>query len=390
MTRRICVVTGTRADFGLLRWVMHDIAAHPSLTLQVIATGTHLVPAYGDTIDELHAAGVVPDACLPMLVAGDTPVAVAKSLGLAVIGFADAFARLAPDVVVVLGDRYEILAAAQAALLASIPVAHLHGGEVTTGAIDDAMRHAITKLSSLHFVAAEPYRRRVLQLGEAPDAVHLVGGLGVDAVARLALPSRAALEASLGITLGARTLCVAFHPETATGASPAAQIDELLAALAAETDATLVLTAPNADVGGAAIATRLAAFAATHPAAHYLPSLGQTRWLACLREAEAVVGNSSSGLLEAPSLGCATVNVGARQAGRLRATSVLDVPCERTAIADALAQLRTPAFRAVVADARNPYGDGGAAARIVEVLATTPLDGVGPKRFVDLAPAEAA
>lgn len=390
MTRRICVVTSTRADFGLLRWVMHDIAAHPALALQVIATGTHLVPAHGDTLGELHAAGIVPDACIPMLVAGDGAAAVTKSLGLAVIGFADAFARLAPDLVVVLGDRYEILAAAQAALLAAIPVAHLHGGEVTTGALDDAMRHAITKLASLHFVAAEPYRRRVLQLGEAPATVHLVGGLGVDAITRLALPSRAALEASLGITLGARTLCVAFHPETATGASPVAQVDELLAALAGETDATLVLTAPNADAGGAAIGARLAAFAASHPTAHYVPSLGHARWLACLREAEAVVGNSSSGVLEAPSLGCATVNIGARQDGRLRAASVVDVPCERTAIAAALAQVRTPAFRARLAGVRNPYGDGGAAARIVEVLASVPLAGLVAKRFVDLAPERAA
>lgn len=389
MTRRICVVTGTRADFGLLRWLMHDIAAHPALALQLVVTGTHLVPSYGDTLREITDAGFVPDACVPMLVAGDTPVAVTKSVGLAVLGFADAFARLAPDVVVVLGDRYEILAAAQAAMLASIPVAHLHGGEVTTGALDDAMRHAITKLSHLHFVAAEPYRRRVLQLGESPAAVHLVGGLGVDAIRRAPLPDRAALERSLGFALGDRTVLVAFHPETATGVPPAAQADELLAALATLDDTTLVLTAPNADAGGVAIAARFETFADARPHAHLVPSLGQLRWLACVREADAIVGNSSSGLLEAPTLGCATIDVGARQAGRLRAESVLGVPCERDAIVAALATVRTDAFRARVAAARNPYGDGGAAARIVEVLASVSLEGLVAKRFVD-APGEVA
>ena len=382
--RRVCVVTGTRADFGLLRWVMNDIAASPALTLQLVVTGTHLAAGYGDTVREIEAAGFVADARVEMLVAGDGGVAMTKSLGLALIGFADAFERLRCDVVLVLGDRYEALAAAQAALLARIPVAHLHGGELSAGALDDAMRHAITKLSHLHFAAAAPYAARVRQLGEDPALVFDVGGLGVDAITRTALPTRSTLEASLGFALGERPLLITLHPATATAHDAAHDADELLAALAPLVDATLIFTLPNADAGGQVIRERITAFASARANAHLVPSMGQERWLASLRHAAGVVGNSSSGLLEAPTFRVGTVNIGARQDGRLRAASVIDTPCERQAIAAAIAQLSAPQFRAMLATTVNPYGDGGAARRIVEVLETVPLHGLLHKKFVDL------
>ena len=382
--RRICVVTGTRADFGLLRWVMQDISASSALTLQLVVTGTHLAAGYGDTWREIEAAGFRADARVEMLLAGDTGVAMTKSMGLALIGFAEAFERLRSDLVVVLGDRYEALAGAQAALLARIPVAHLHGGEQTTGALDDAMRHAITKLSHLHFVAAAPYAARVRQLGEDPAQVFEVGGLGVDAITRATLPSRRALEDLLGFALGERPLLVTLHPTTAVAGDAAADADELLAALEPLTDATLIFTLPNADAGGHAIRERITAFAATRPNAQVVASMGQERWLGSLRHAAGVIGNSSSGLLEAPTFGVGTVNVGARQDGRLRASSVIDTPCERHAIASAIAQLTSPAFRATLTTTVNPYGDGGAARRIVEVLETVSLRGLLQKRFVDM------
>lgn len=381
--RRICVVTGTRADFGLLRWVMHDIAASPALALQLVVTGTHLAAGYGDTWREIEDAGFRADARVEMLVAGDSGVAMTKSMALALIGFADAFERLQCDVVLVLGDRYEALAAAQAALLARIPVAHVHGGELSAGALDDAMRHAITKLSHLHFVAAAPYAARVRQLGEDPTLVFEVGGLGVDAITRATLPTRRELEVSLGFALGQRPLLVTLHPVTAAG-DAASDAAELLAALEPLSDATLIFTLPNADSGGHAIRECITNFAARHSNAHVVASMGQQRWLASLRESAGVIGNSSSGLLEAPTFRVGTVNIGARQDGRLRASSVIDAQCERHAIAAAIAQLASPVFQVTLATTVNPYGDGGAAARIVDVLETVSLHGLLQKTFVDL------
>lgn len=382
--RNICVVTGTRADFGLLRWVMQDIAASPALALQLVVTGTHLAAGYGDTWREIEDAGFRADARVEMLVAGDSGVAMTKSMALALIGFADAFARLQCDVVLVLGDRYEALAAAQAALLARIPVAHVHGGELSAGALDDAMRHAITKLSHLHFVAAAPYAARVRQLGEDPTLVFEVGGLGVDAIARAALPTRHELEVSLGLALGHRPLLVTLHPATAVAGDAASDAAELLAALEPLSDATLIFTLPNADSGGHAIRECITNFADRHTNAHVVASMGQQRWLASLRESAGVIGNSSSGLLEAPTFRVGTVNIGARQDGRLRASSVIDAPCERHAIAAAIAQLASPAFQPTLATTVNPYGDGGAAGRIVDVLETVSLRGLLQKTFVDL------
>lgn len=391
MSRKICVVTGSRAEFGLLRCLMQDIADAPDLELQVAATGMHLSPEYGLTYREIEAAGFSIAARVEMLLGADTPSAIAKSMGLGMIGFADAFARLAPDIVVVLGDRFEILSAASAALVARIPLAHLHGGELTEAAFDDAIRHAITKMSHLHFVAAEDYRRRVIQLGEPPDRVFNVGGLGVDAIKRLALLPRDALEADLGFELGPRSLLVTFHPVTLEGeAESTRQMRALLDALAALDDVRLVFTLPNADTGGKALARMVERFVAHHPRASHHASLGQLRYLSLLAQVDAVVGNSSSGLAEAPTFGVPTVNIGDRQNGRLQAQSVINsVPAE-AAILEAIQLAFSSGFRRGIGGVVNPYGDGGAASKIVEVLSTHPLSDLLAKRFHDLPAQEIA
>jgi len=383
MTRKICVVTGTRAEFGLLRALMHDIAQTPGLTLQVVATGMHLSPEFGETYQEIEQAGFAIDCRVDMQLHGDSACDITKSVGVGTLGFADALAKLQPDVVLVLGDRFELLSVVTAALIGGIPVAHVHGGESTEGAFDDAIRHAVTKMSHLHFVAAPEYARRVVQLGEAPERVFMVGGLGVDAITRLDLLDRKALEQSLGFSLGAKNLLVTFHPVTLEGDS-ALQLQALFDALDELQGTELIITLPNADTGGRELAARVKAYAQPRPHVHVYASLGQLRYLSCLQFVDGVVGNSSSGLTEAPSMRVGTVNIGERQKGRLSAASVIHCPAERVAISQAIARLFEPDFRASLATVHNPYGDGGASRRIVDVLLHHPLEGLLKKRFHDL------
>ncbi len=389
MIRRISVVTGTRAEFGLLRWLMELVRDDASLELQVIATGMHLSPEFGMTYREIEQAGFEIDAKVEMLMSADTATGVTKSIGLGVIGFADAIARLRPDVIVVLGDRFEIFAAATAALIARIPVAHLHGGETTEGAFDEAIRHSITKMSHLHFVAAEHYRQRVIQLGEHPERVFLVGGLGIDAIKRTAPLLRDELEASIGFQLRARNLLITFHPVTLEGQSSAQQMSALLDALDELQDTGLIFTMPNADTGGRELAAMLQAYVSTRPHACLHASLGQLRYLSCMHLVDGVVGNSSSGLAEAPSLGVGTIDIGDRQKGRLAASSVIHCKPLVDDIRMALKALFEPAFRAALPRTHNPYGNGGASEKIVEVLRTHALTGLIKKSFYDL-PAMAA
>jgi len=379
VTRRICVFTATRAEYGLLRPVVAELVADPGVEVRLLVAGTHLATGHGDTVREVEADALAPFERVEHVLASDTPVGVATSMGLGLIGVAGALDRLAPDLLVVLGDRYEALAAAAAAHLARVPVAHLHGGESTAGAADDAFRHALTKLAALHLVAAEPFRRAVLALGEDPARVHVVGAPGLDALRTLEPLDRATLERDLGLALRDPVLLVAYHPAT-LGEPPAAGVAALLAALDRTPAATVVLTGPNADAGGGAVAERLAAWAAANAGrARLVASLGTRRWGSLLRLAAAIVGNSSSGIIEAPAVGLPTVNVGARQAGRPRAASVTDVPAEAGAITAAIAQALSPAGRARAAAAVSPYGDGRAAGRIARLLARADLAGLAVK-----------
>ncbi|MEJ8674900.1 UDP-N-acetylglucosamine 2-epimerase [Chromobacterium amazonense] len=388
MSRKICIITGTRAEFGLLRWLMQEVQVSPGLELQIVATGMHLSPEFGLTYQEIEQAGFTIDAKVEMLLSADTATAVTKSMGLGLIGFADTYAHLAPDLIVVLGDRFEILAAATAALIAGIPVAHLHGGETTEGAFDEAIRHSVTKMSHLHFVAAEEYRRRVIQLGEQPERVFLVGGLGVDAIKRTTLLTREELEKSIDFKLAARNLMITFHPITLGNQSSAQQMSELLSALDKLQDINLIFTMPNADTGGRELSIMIEAFVARHKNARAYTSLGQLRYLSCLQYVDGVVGNSSSGLTEAPSMGIGTVNIGDRQKGRLSASSVIHCAPSQNSIHDAIARLYDSSYRLTLPQTVNPYGDGGASKRIVEILTNTPIGNLTKKSFFNI-PVEA-
>lgn len=362
---------------------MVRIRAHPQLELSIIATGMHLSPEFGLTVREIEADGFRVDRKVEMLLSSDTAVGVAKSMGLGMIGFADALSDLAPDIMVVLGDRYEIFSAVSAAMTARVPVAHLHGGEATEGLIDESIRHSITKMAHVHFVAAEEYRRRVVQLGEQPDRVFEVGGMGVDAIQDVSLLDREELERELDFRFGDRNLLVTFHPVTLEQATAADQMRELLAALKT-VPAHLIFTMPNADTDGRILFEMVEDFVRHRQHTRAYTSLGQRRYLSCLRYVDGVVGNSSSGLCEAPSFRIGTINIGDRQRGRLKAASVIDCAPERGAIAAAVERLFAPEFHAVLRDVTNPYGDGGASERIVEVLSRVDLDGILKKRFYDI------
>lgn len=384
MTRKICVITGTRAEYGLLRWVMQGIQDDPALTLQVIATGMHLSPEFGLTYRELEQDGFQIDRKVEMLTSSDTPVGIAKSMGLALIGFADALDGLRPDLIVVLGDRFEIFAAVAAALVARIPVAHLSGGETTEGAFDEALRHSITKMSHFHFVGASEYRQRVIQLGEQADRVFQVGGMGVDNIKRLALLDRAQLEEAIDFKLGPKNLLITFHPVTLESATAQQQMAELLAALDQLEDTHLIFTMPNADTDGRALIKMVEQFVATRSHARAYTSLGQLRYLSCIAQVDGVVGNSSSGLAEVPSFRKGTVNIGDRQKGRLQAPSVINCEPAREAISAAVAQLFDPSFQATLDTVVNPYGEGGASEQVVKTIKSVSLDGIAKKTFYDI------
>jgi len=384
--KKICVVTGTRAEYGLLRWVMQGIKDSTVLELQLIATGLHLSPEFGLTYRDIEADNFAIDRKVEMLLSSDTPVGVTKSMGLAFCGFADALADLQPDVLLVLGDRYEILAAASAAMIARIPIAHLHGGEATEGLIDESIRHSITKMSHLHFVAADEYRHRVIQLGEAPERVFQVGGPGIDNILKLELLDRAALETALDFKLGPRNLLVTFHPVTLENKTSESQMEELMKALEDLKDTHLIFTMPNADTYGRVLFEQIKAFTGRRFNACAFTSLGQVRYLSCIRQVDGVVGNSSSGLTEVPSFKKGTINIGDRQRGRLKTGSVIDCEPKRKSIRQALKQLYSPGFQANLKNVENPYGKGGASNAIVEIMEQTSFDELLKKKFYDLPP----
>jgi GDP/UDP-N,N'-diacetylbacillosamine 2-epimerase (hydrolysing) len=384
MIRKICVVTGSRAEYGLLRWIMTTIDNTPGLQLQIIATGMHLSPEFGLTFREIEGDGFTIDRKVEMLINADTASSTAKSMGLGMIGFSDALKELQPDLLLVLGDRFEIFSAVAAALVAAIPVGHIHGGEVTEGAFDESIRHAITKMSHIHFVAADEYRNRVIQMGEQPTRVFTVGGLGVDAIKKVQLLERSELEAALQFSFGPRNLLVTFHPVTLEKDVSLAQGIAMLDALGELKDTNLIFTLPNADAGNYALSSAIKEFVAQRNNACVFASLGQLRYLSCLQYVDGVVGNSSSGLLEAPSFGKATINIGNRQQGRLKSSSVIDCDGTKQSILHGLHRMYSDEFRKSLVTAVNPYGDGGASTRIVEILSDFPFDNFIKKPFYDL------
>lgn len=384
MMKKVCIVTGTRAEYGLLRSVMRRINSSDLLSLNLVVTGSHLSPEFGHTIREIEDDGFPIDGQVETLLSSDSAVGVSKSIGLGVIGFADVFAYLKPDVVVLLGDRYEMLSAATVAMVALIPIAHIHGGEVTEGVIDDSIRHAITKMSHLHFVAAESYRERVIQLGEAPESVSVVGGLGVDNIKECELFDRAELQEFLGIKIRPKTLLVTFHPITLQENNGETDLEEVLQAFNNLDDTQFIFTMPNADAGSRKFFQRIEEFVSSHSNAYFYKSLGQKGYLSCIEHFDGVVGNSSSGLLEAPTFEKGTVNIGDRQRGRVRSSSVIDCEANRLAISNAIEKLFSPDFQSSLKNTVNPYGSGGASSAIVEILENKNLSDLVRKKFFDL------
>ena len=382
--KKVCIVTGTRAEYGLVRWVMDGVEKSQVLDLQIIATGMHLSPEFGLTYREIEKDGFSINKKVELLVSSDTQSSVVKSMGLGMIGFADAFEDLRPDLMLVLGDRFEIFSAAAAAMIARIPVAHLHGGETTEGLIDEPIRHSVTKMSHLHFVGTEEYRKRVIQLGEQPDRVFLVGGLGIDNIVKLKLLDRKELEEALDFKLGSKTLLITFHPVTLEHNTSEVQMKELLSVLGELEDTHLIFTMPNADTDGRILFRLIEDFVEKHPHSRAFTSLGQLRYLSCIQHVDGVVGNSSSGLAEVPSFKKGTINIGDRQRGRIKADSVIDCAPSRQSIVEALEKLNSSDFQKSLKTVVNPYGTGGASEVIVKILENISLDNILKKEFYNL------
>jgi UDP-hydrolysing UDP-N-acetyl-D-glucosamine 2-epimerase len=380
--RKICVVTGSRAEYGSLYWLMKEIQSDSKLALQLVVTGSHLSPEFGSTYQIIENDDFTISAKVEMLLSSDSPVGISKSIGLGVIGFAEALERLHPDVIVVLGDRYEILAAVQAALVAKVPVAHLHGGEITEGAIDDAIRHAITKMAHLHFVGAEPYRQRVIQLGEDPSRVFNYGAIQLDFINKLTLLSLEEFEKAIDFRLGKINFLVTYHPVTLSQEAPTKGVKSLLEALDHFNDAHIIFTGNNSDTNGRVVGKMITDYVERYPVkAKHIKSLGQLKYLSAISHTDAVIGNSSSGLSEVPVMKKPTINIGIRQDGRLKAKSVINCKESKEAIIDSINKALSPKFKKLLCDTESIYGSGETAPRIKETLKNVNLEGILLKKF---------
>jgi len=384
--KKIAVITSTRAEYGLLKPVIQKIQKSKYLELQLIVTGAHLSKLYSNTVGIISSDGFSVNAAIDIDLIDNTKVGIANSFAKAVSGFSLYLQKSSTDCVLLLGDRYEILAFAVSALLHNVPIAHVHGGEVTVGAIDESIRHAITKLSNLHFAATSKYAGRIVQMGEAPKSVFNVGGLGVDVIKQTPLFSQDELSASLGVNLldYRNKFIVTFHPETCNQASGVEQLEALLRILSGSNKDLLVFTMPNADHGSTQVRELVNQFVLLHPNAITFESLGNQRYLSCLSLFDIIIGNSSSGILEAPSFNIATINLGRRQEGRIRSDSVIDCGPSDVEINNAITKALTPEFRELCKSSPNPYGMGGASSKIVEILERVDFSKLGTKVFFDL------
>ena len=382
--RKICVVTGTRAEYGLLYWLMKEIDTDKDLELQIIATGMHLSEEFGNTYQQIEKDGFTIDKKVDISLTSDTELAISKSMGLGMIGFSDAFNELQPDLLVVLGDRFEIFSAVSVAMIAKIPVAHLHGGEATEGCIDEPIRHSITKMSHLHFTATNEYRNRVIQLGEQPDRVFNVGGLGVDNINKLKLMTKSDFEKAINFELGEKNVLVTFHPVTLEKSTSETQFQELLESISKLKNTKIIFTKANSDTNGRVINSMIDAYVSVNDNSIAFTSMGQLNYLSALQFVDAVVGNSSSGLLEAPSFNIATIDIGDRQKGRIKADSVISCLPTQESIRSAFDKSYSEDFQNIVDNTKNPYGNGGASKIVVDIIKDFDLNGILKKIFYDL------
>jgi len=373
--RKICIVTATRAEYGLLKPLLDLIQKSDELELQIIATGAHLSPEFGLTYTQIESDGFKIDEKVEMLLSSDTPSSIVKTMGVTMLGFADVLPRLNPDLLVILGDRYEMLAVASAATIFRIPIAHIHGGEVTEGAYDDAIRHAITKMSHLHFASTEPYRNRIIQMGEQPERVFNVGAIGLDNIRDLQLLSKEELEKDLGIKFKKYNYQVTFHPETLGNLSVAEQFQNLLNAIKEQEDSFFVFTKANADTDGRIINQMIDEFVkANQHKSKAFTSLGTLRFLSVVKQCDAIIGNSSSGIVEAPSLKTATLNIGDRQKGRVQAESTINVESNEEEIKKGIKKIHDTSFKESVDTLDNPYDKGGAALEIFRQISKSKIN----------------
>ena len=383
--RKICVITGTRAEFGLMYWLIKGIQEDPELQLQLVATGMHLSPEFGLTYQKIEESGFSIDKKIEILLSSDSSIGISKSMGLAMISFSECFDELKPDIVVVLGDRFEIFAAASAAMIAKRPIGHLHGGEATEGLIDESIRHSITKMSHLHFAATDLYRKRIIQLGEQPSRVFNVGSPGIDNIVKLKLLDKNEFEDSINFRLGQKNALVTFHPVTLEHNTSKQQFRELLHAIESIPEMTVIFTKPNADTNGRVIISMIDKFVQKNPQKYCsFTSLGQLRYLSALKQVDLVIGNSSSGLTEVPSFKIPTINIGDRQKGRMKAKSVLDCLPEKESILSTINKALSLSFKDLIANVENPYGDGGASNKIIELLKSVDLNDILKKEFYNL------
>lgn len=382
--RKVCIVTGSRSEYGLLRCLIKELYQDEEVDCRLIVTGSHLAPEFGLTWQEIVKDGFEIAKKVEILLSSDTRYGTCKSMGLAMIGIAEAMEALSPDIVVVLGDRFEIFATAAATMVCGYTLAHIDGGELTEGALDDSFRHCITKMAHLHFTATERYRQRVIQLGEMPERVYNVGGIHVDAIKNIPLLDKKQMEAILGTPLSGKTICVTYHPETLNSHEQESNVQALLEALRMLTDTKIIITLPNADPGSRAIIERIQDFGSQNANVHIFESLGHTRYLSLLQYVDAVVGNSSSGVVEAPLFRIGSVNIGDRQKGRVGGESVINVPPEKESIYQAIRRVQSAEFKAGLKSLTHPYGTGGAVIRIKDILKQVKLEGLTRKRFYDL------
>lgn len=383
--KKICIVTGTRAEYGLLKPLMQELKKSSDFKLQIMATAAHLSPEFDNTHKLIEEDGFIIDEKVEMLLSADTGTSITKSMGVGMIGFADALSRLQPDAILILGDRYEMLTVATTASVLKIPIIHLHGGEITEGAYDDAFRHAITKLSHLHFTSTEDYKQRVIQMGEQPESVHNVGAIGIDNIKQLTLLSKEQLEEELGVKFLKYNYQVTFHPETLSDTSAREQFQVLLKAIKKDEESFFIFTKANADTDGRVINQMIDSFVTENPQkAKAFSTLGTLRFLSVLKICNAIIGNSSSGIVEAPSLNVPTINIGNRQKGRIQADTVINVAIEEDEISKALQTSKEQSFIKSLAEVKNPYGKGNTTAQIIKVLHKTDLKALKTKKFYDL------
>jgi UDP-hydrolysing UDP-N-acetyl-D-glucosamine 2-epimerase len=385
LKRKICIFSSTRADYGLLKGLLKEMEERPAIELQLLASGMHLSPEFGTTIREIRADGFNPHETVEILLSGDTPTAVCKSMGLALMGYGEALNRLKPDMVVVLGDRFETFCMAGASQVCRIPVAHIHGGETTEGAFDEAFRHAVTKLSHLHFAGCEAYRKRIIQLGEAPDRVFNVGALGVETLHRTKLLDRRQLGESLDFSLTDPYFLLTFHPVTLEESTAQKQFQAILDAVSGFPDIRVIFTKANADTDGRVINRMMEDYVRQHPRQCLaLSSMGSLKYLSALKYTSAVIGNSSSGIIEAPSFKIPTINIGDRQKGRIQADSILNCPPETLAIRDTINIALSQPFQERIKTTENPYDKPGTSSTIATLLEKTDITGILKKKFHDI------